>query len=266
MSTIAESGSENRVLAFCKRRREGFLDRHGDALDWYNLHFSAGTYSLGAVSRRFLAAYCEGDVLDAGAGRGGWRSTIEKRAWRYDSIDASVRGDHRPTWVGDIEDMNMVPDGHYDTVVCQQVLEHVRHPWRVLEEFHRVLKPGGTVVLSVPHLSRRHELPHDYFRYTQEGLTALFEDAGFEIVEMTTYGGILSFLHHQSSFLFPGVLQGIPGLGQAASIVNAPFSRILAALDGIVDRRALMPLGVMVAARKPDEPRGTAMPHNPRER
>ena len=87
---------------------------------------------------------------------------IEQGARAYHSIDVGPRGDHEPTWTGDICDMAQVPDGAYDAVVCHQVLEHVREPQSAMDEMARVLKPGGRVVLSVPHLSRRHELPDDY--------------------------------------------------------------------------------------------------------
>ena len=234
--------------AFTKTRRR-FLDRHSDAADWRNRLYSAGTYSLYRVTQALLRAHCRGRVLDAGAGRGAWRRTIEGGAEQYESLDRSARGDHRPTHVGDVDDMPG-PEGQYDTVVCAQVLEHVASPAEALAEMHRVLRPGGVLILTVPHLSRRHELPHDYFRYTQEGVQALLEASGFDVFDMTTYGGVLSFLHHQTSFVFPGLLTAIPGVTELGILLNAPLSWALAALDPLLDRRALLPLGIAVAARK----------------
>jgi SAM-dependent methyltransferase len=50
---------------------------------------------------------------------------------------------------GDIEDMPFA-DGTFATVVCTEVLEHVPYPETALSEIHRVLRPGGMLVGSVP--------------------------------------------------------------------------------------------------------------------
>jgi len=47
-------------------------------------------------------------------------------------------------------------DESVDHVVCNQVLEHLKNVWLPLSEMHRVLKPGGVAVLSVPNLASLH--------------------------------------------------------------------------------------------------------------
>jgi SAM-dependent methyltransferase len=42
------------------------------------------------------------------------------------------------------------PDGHFDVIVSFETLEHVEHPEALLTEFHRLLSPGGRIVVSVP--------------------------------------------------------------------------------------------------------------------
>jgi SAM-dependent methyltransferase len=207
-------------------------------------------YSLYRETLRFLGAHCRGRVLDVGSGRQGWRQTIERIADDYHSLDRNEPGGRRPTYLADAHGMVSVPDLSYDTVVSTQVLEHVADPSTTLAEMDRVLRPGGKVILTVPHLSRRHELPHDYLRYTQEGVMAFLETAGFEVVEIQAYGGVLSFLHHQTSFVFPGLLTAAPALAEVAILLNAPLSWSLAALDPILDPGRLLPLGVAAAARK----------------
>lgn len=246
------------LLDLLKRNREAFLDRHGSADDFYARMYSGTTYALWTVSAPAIARHCHGLVLDAGSGRGGWRAAIERTGSTYHSIELAPRGGHQPTWMGDVTGMTDVPAEQFDTIVCQQVLEHVRHPRRALREIYRTIKPGGKVVLSAPHLSRRHELPHDYYRYTQEGLTALFRDEGFEPLEVLPYGGILTFLHHQVSTLFLGIFTGVPVLGKMLIALNAPFSWLFDRLDPLIDRGRLFPLGVLVVARRGDTRRITA--------
>jgi SAM-dependent methyltransferase len=47
-------------------------------------------------------------------------------------------------------------DGSYDIVICNQVLEHLKNIFGPLGEMHRVLKPGGHLMLSVPNISALH--------------------------------------------------------------------------------------------------------------
>jgi SAM-dependent methyltransferase len=48
------------------------------------------------------------------------------------------------------------PDGSVDVVVCNQVLEHLKNVWLPMTEMHRVLRPGGQAILSVPNLASLH--------------------------------------------------------------------------------------------------------------
>lgn len=41
-------------------------------------------------------------------------------------------------------------DSYFDKVICSQTLEHLNNPDEVVKEMLRVIKPGGTVVISVP--------------------------------------------------------------------------------------------------------------------
>ena len=48
------------------------------------------------------------------------------------------------------------PDRSVDVVVCNQVLEHLKNIWLPMSEMHRVLRPGGHAILSVPNLGSLH--------------------------------------------------------------------------------------------------------------
>jgi SAM-dependent methyltransferase len=68
-----------------------------------------------------------------------------------------------------------IPDRSVDAVVALEVIEHVPHPQMALRELGRTVKPGGTVIVSVPSTVPRHD-HHDYWRYTAEGLRQLCSD------------------------------------------------------------------------------------------
>jgi SAM-dependent methyltransferase len=66
------------------------------------------------------------------------------------------------------------PDGTFDGVVVQAVLEHVLDPCRVVSEIHRVLKPRGIVYAETPFMQQVHEGPNDFTRWTETGHRRLF--------------------------------------------------------------------------------------------
>lgn len=64
--------------------------------------------------------------------------------------------------------------GSFDAVIAQAVLEHVADPNRCVEEFHRVLKPGGVVYAETPFMQQGHLEPFDFTRFTKNGHRRLF--------------------------------------------------------------------------------------------
>ena len=93
--------------------------------------------------------------------------------------------------------VEVIADAHWlpfatssiDIVYSIAVLEHVKKPWKVAEEIHRVLRPGGYVVVELPFLNVIHD-EHDYFRFTDKGIKSLFDERRFEpILEQVGSGG-----------------------------------------------------------------------------
>jgi SAM-dependent methyltransferase len=74
-----------------------------------------------------------------------------------------------------------IRDGVLDGIGCFAVLEHTRKPWLVIQEMHRMLKPGGRVWIDWPFLQPVHGYPSHFFNATREGLTSVFQDSGFRI-------------------------------------------------------------------------------------
>ena len=145
-----------------------------------------------------LRLHVRGRVLDVGCGQMPFQTYLEGQVETYDGLDVERRCE-RTNYLGDAQDMKAIGNGAYDTVVSFSVLEHLPQPQQALREMCRVCRPGGTVVVDVPHLSRYHELPHDYYRFTEHGLSHLAEAAGLEVVEVQPLGGLAAFLGHQVS-------------------------------------------------------------------
>lgn len=75
-------------------------------------------------------------------------------------------------------------DGIFDVVVSQEVLEHVRDPFRAMREMRRVLKPGGLIYCQVPFVIGYHPGPTDFWRFTREGIRELINQAGLHCYEV----------------------------------------------------------------------------------
>jgi SAM-dependent methyltransferase len=84
-----------------------------------------------------------------------------------------------------IDEDGRVPlgDGVADAVLSTQVLEHVTDPTVYLDECHRLLRPGGSLLLSTHGIMYYHQDPEDYWRWTSPGLSSLIEGRGFTVKE-----------------------------------------------------------------------------------
>jgi hypothetical protein len=110
-----------------------------------------------------------------------------------------------------------------------------------------VLKPGGRLLLIVPHEWEEHQQPHDYFRYTRYGIRHLLERAGMTSVETDPVGGFFRLLSRR----LLNALQFFPGpFFLLAAFVFCPPAMILPLLDGL-DRKRNFTLGYICRARKP---------------
>ena len=75
----------------------------------------------------------------------------------------------------------------FGAVFSQSVLEHLAMPWLIAREISGILQIGGLTCHRLPYMVGLHALPWDFYRYTTEGLRALFSPAlGFEVIE-TSY-------------------------------------------------------------------------------
>ena len=233
------------LLNAIKENSRRVSDAVAGSADYYEL--ATTNLSLLRALGPLYAEHVRGRVLDAGAGRQAYRALIEPHAERYESLDLD-NADH----VGDLLAIPLL-DGAFDTVVCTQVIQHVPDPGLALREIARVLRPGGRLILSAPHLVWLHNEPHDYFRFTVHGLRRLIEEAGLRPLRIEPVGGLVCFLAYAPSTLLLAALWPVRPLFRLALLANRLFIRAALLADRFVGARRLYPTNYVVVAEKPDD-------------
>lgn len=119
------------------------------------------------------------------------------------------------------------PDSSFDAVMCIEVLEHLPDPIAALREFARLLRDGGTLILTAPFCSLTHFAPYHFStgfnRYFYE---AWLPQLGFEIVELRFNGNYFEYLGQEIRRIGQ-VAERYCGGGKTRSIVREQLARLL---------------------------------------
>ncbi|MGD9889297.1 MAG: class I SAM-dependent methyltransferase [Halothiobacillaceae bacterium] len=148
-------------------------------------------------------------------------------------------------------------DASFDSISILDVMEHLPNPEAAFREMVRVLKPGGILVSQTPFLYPLHDLPHDFQRWTGEGLRQFTARHSVDLIELTHYSkpmetaavlanlamikGILESLRtkHPGALLLPLVVLLVPIVNLAGWL----FARLL-------PDEGFMPLGYTAVFKK----------------
>ena len=175
-----------------------------------------------------VLARAEGTVVDVGCGAQPYRGLLPTQT-RYIGLDAENAlqdfGYSMPDVLAIPSDGRWpVASGDADLVLATETLEHVDQPDAFLAEAHRLLKPGGRLILTVPFAARWHYIPHDFWRFTPASLRMLLEDAGFSDVVVNGRGNETTVACYKvMALLLPVVLpqevEGSPRIRPAGMLV-----------------------------------------------
>lgn len=133
-----------------------------------------------------------GDVLDLGCGIMPYKEylTKNKNVISYKGIDLKDSQYHNAIkpdiyWDGVHIPLN---DNSQDWVIITEFLEHYFDTRHILNEIHRVLKPGGKIFFTIPSIYVLHEVPYDYHRFTYFSLEKYFQITNFKKLEINPLG------------------------------------------------------------------------------
>jgi 2-polyprenyl-3-methyl-5-hydroxy-6-metoxy-1,4-benzoquinol methylase len=123
--------------------------------------------------RRALAWHGQGRLLDFGCGAGGYLERMHQQGWQVTGIDCSakaVQGVRSELGLNALIGSLPHPEltrASFDVITMWHSLEHVHQPLEVLRQAHRLLVPGGKLVVAVPNID---SLPFRWFGHTWFGL------------------------------------------------------------------------------------------------
>jgi SAM-dependent methyltransferase len=103
----------------------------------------------------------------------------------------------RATLIGDLADDHMLPSDRFDCFICTQTLTYIYDVQRAVRTIHRILRPGGVLLATVPGISQMSPYDRDrwgeYWRFTAQSLGRLLgEPFGSANVEVEAYGNVLA--------------------------------------------------------------------------
>lgn len=163
-SPLSERWGSDRGRALCRHYLRLFLAECAADIRGHCLEFDSGRYT-----RMFGRAVEKIDVLH---------------------VDDS---NPRATIVGDLTRPNRIPSDTFDCIVCTHVLHLIYEVDAAIADLHRILKPGGVLLVAVPHVSMVSGSFPEYWRFTPDGLrAALAKRFGEAAVTVRAYGSSLT--------------------------------------------------------------------------
>jgi len=150
----------------------------------------------------FVPAEPKGRLLDVGCGSGSLLQIFANAGWQVEGVDfdpaavKNAKGKGLQVRCGALGEQKY-PDNHFDIITLSHLIEHVYDPLEQLRECHRILRPGGYLVLVTPNIN---SLSHRRFKeaylhldpprhlhiFSPQALRLLAEKAGFQKLQLTT--------------------------------------------------------------------------------
>lgn len=169
-------------------------------LCWLPRWLKSGLWQeMQALRFMFLRQQPPGRLLDVGCGGGRFMRRMQRLGWQAEGNDFDAQAAARvqreyglPVHVGELAACAL-PASHYDAITLSQAIEHVYEPAATLREIHRLLKPGGLLVMTTPNPQSRcaqrygahwrgWEAPRHLQLFPLATLCALCQQQGYEIV------------------------------------------------------------------------------------
>jgi len=170
----------------------------------------AGTKNLMSRQEWVEKKLCEikngSKILDAGAGEQQYRkfcSHLDYTSQDFNEYKGIGNHEGLQTGVWDTSKTDIVSDilsipiekNSFDVILCTEVFEHIPNPIAAIDEFYRLLKPGGILIVTAPFNSLTHFAPYHYYSgFSKYFYEYFFPKAGFKITELIPNGDYSEYI------------------------------------------------------------------------
>lgn len=144
-----------------------------------------------------LSALQTGSLLDVGAGTGAFSYTMQEAGWQVTGLepDATARTNAQEKYglvLLNPDELYHLPQQTFDVITLWHVLEHVHDLHGYLSAFHRILKPGGKLVIAVPNYTSNdaahygaywaaYDVPRHLYHFSPASMKQLVTAKGFSM-------------------------------------------------------------------------------------
>lgn len=185
-------------------------------------------------------------LVDYGCGNTPYKPVFEPFLQKYIGVDLA-ENKNADVHISPNGTINL-PDNYSDIVLSTQVLEHVEDVKHYLSEAYRVLKPGGTLILSTHGYWVFHPDPTDFWRWTSTGLKKIVTENQFEI---TSFTGIIGRSAMGLMLFQDGLMFKLPKIARPlVSIFIQPFIAIFDKIHKQKDKNKDACTFIVVAKKK----------------
>ena len=159
----------------------------------------------------WLKASENGRLLDIGCGNGSFLTKMRQLGWSVVGVEPDEKAVSiareklgLEIFQGSLEEAEF-PEGYFDAITMNHVIEHVLDPIGLLKECHRVLRPGGELIVVTPNIRslgqhifrenwRGYEVPRHLFLFVPEALRICAERSGLVVKELKTSASLARWM------------------------------------------------------------------------
>jgi 2-polyprenyl-3-methyl-5-hydroxy-6-metoxy-1,4-benzoquinol methylase len=157
------------------------------------------------IERQIFAGAGKPHILDAGCATGAMLEDLRNRGWEAVGVEISPAAVYArekrglEVYNAALENCNF-PPASFDVILASHLLEHLNSPELFLRETARLLRPGGSLILTTPNIggfqarlfkSRWRSAIFDHlYLFSKRTLKAMLVSAGFTVEKVSTWGGL----------------------------------------------------------------------------
>ena len=181
-------------------------------------------------------------ILDAGAGELRFKPDCDHLDYvaqdfgQYEGTgdEGLQTGDWDNSRLDIISDITEIPveNSSFDAVLCSEVFEHIPDAVAALNEFSRILKPGGILIITAPFASLTHFAPYHFCGYNKYWYQHHLTKLGFDIETLNHNGSWFSFIAQElRRTRFMGATYSSKILGSITRVAVIPIIVLLSLLS-----------------------------------